>query len=106
MARDLVICEPPIPSSAEPRLFFRKAALSSASLLVLIRVLSSSTSVMRRLEALFITPGQNNVAGVLGGGGFEWRTRKGVSWFGAAEAIGMSDSGTVVSARGGIRVAF
>ncbi len=61
---------------------------------------------MRRLEALFITPGQNNVAGVLGGGGFEWRTRKGVSWFGAAEAIGMSDSGTVVSARGGIRVAF
>ncbi|MBH5396839.1 autotransporter domain-containing protein [Bradyrhizobium sp. CNPSo 4010] len=54
----------------------------------------------------FVTPGKNNVAGVLGGGGFEWRTRKGVSFFGAGEAIGMSDSGTVVSARGGLRVAF
>ncbi|WP_407193828.1 autotransporter domain-containing protein [Bradyrhizobium sp. STM 3566] len=54
----------------------------------------------------FVTPGKNKVAGVLGGGGLEWQTRKGVSFFGAAEAIGMSDSSTVVSARGGLRVAF
>jgi hypothetical protein len=44
--------------------------------------------------------------GVLGGGGLEWRTREGVSFFGAAEAIGFSDQSTVVSARGGVRVAF
>jgi hypothetical protein len=54
----------------------------------------------------FVTPGRNNVAGVLGGGGLEWRTREGISLFGAAEAIGMSDQGTVISARGGIRAAF
>jgi hypothetical protein len=35
-----------------------------------------------------------------------WRTREGISFFGAAEAIGLSDQGTVVSARGGIRVAW
>ena len=46
------------------------------------------------------------MAGVVEGGGLEWRTREGVSFFGAAEAIGMSDSGTVISARGGIHVAF
>ena len=54
----------------------------------------------------FVTPGRNAVAGVVGGGGLEWRTREGVSFFGAAEAIGMSESGTVISARGGVRVAF
>jgi outer membrane autotransporter protein len=54
----------------------------------------------------FVTPGRNTVAGVVGGGGFEWRTREGVSFFGAAEAIGFTDSSTVVSAHGGIRVAF
>jgi uncharacterized protein with beta-barrel porin domain len=54
----------------------------------------------------FVTPGRNVVAGVVGGGGMEWRTREGVSFFGAAEAIGFTDSSTVISARGGIRVAF
>jgi hypothetical protein len=54
----------------------------------------------------FVTPGRTAVAGVLGGGGFEWRTRDGVSFFGAAEAIGFNDSSTVWSARGGVRVAF
>ena len=54
----------------------------------------------------FVTPGKNTVGGVLGGGGLEWRTREGVSFFGAAEAIGFSDSSTVYDARGGIRVAF
>jgi len=54
----------------------------------------------------FVTPGKSTVAGVLGGGGLEWRTHGGVSFFGAAEAIGFSDSSTVYDARGGIRVAF
>ena len=54
----------------------------------------------------FVTPGKSTVAGVLGGGGLEWRTRSGVSFFGAAEAIGFSDSSTVYDARGGIRGAF
>ncbi len=54
----------------------------------------------------FVTPGRNDVAGVVGGGGFEWRTREGVSLFGAGEAIGFSDQSTVWSAKGGVRVAF
>ena len=54
----------------------------------------------------FVTPGQNDVAGIVGGGGFEWRTREGISFFGDAEAIGFSDQSTVWSARGGMRMAF
>jgi len=54
----------------------------------------------------FVTPGRSAVAGVLGGGGLEWRTREGWSFFGAAEAIGFSDQSTVLSARGGVRVAW
>ncbi|HEY1542317.1 MAG TPA: autotransporter domain-containing protein [Xanthobacteraceae bacterium] len=54
----------------------------------------------------FVTPGKNDVAGVVGGAGFEWRTREGVSFFGAGEAIGFSDQSTVWSAKGGVRVAF
>jgi len=53
-----------------------------------------------------VTPGRSAVGGVLGGGGLEWRTRDGWSFFGAAEAIGFSDSSTVVSAHGGLRVAW
>lgn len=54
----------------------------------------------------FVTPGRNSVAGILGGGGIEWRTREGVSFFGAAEAIGFTDQSTVWGAKGGVRVAF
>jgi uncharacterized protein with beta-barrel porin domain len=54
----------------------------------------------------FVTPGKDTVAGVLGGGAFEWRTGPGVSLYGAAEAIGMSDSSTVVTAKGGIRAVY
>ncbi len=54
----------------------------------------------------FVTPAKNAVAGVLGGGGLEWRTREGIAMFGAAEAIGFSDQSTVVTARAGIRAAF
>jgi hypothetical protein len=54
----------------------------------------------------FVTPGRNEVAGVVGGAGFEWRTREGVSFFAAGEGIGFSDQSTVWSAKGGVRVAF
>ncbi len=54
----------------------------------------------------FVTPGKNDVSGIVGGGGVEWRTREGVSVFGNVEAIGFSDQSTVWSALGGVRVAF
>lgn len=54
----------------------------------------------------FVTPGKDTVAGVLGGGGFEWHTGAGISLFGAAEAIGMSDSSTLVTAKAGVRSVF
>jgi hypothetical protein len=64
------------------------------------------STVLLGINLPFVTPGRSDVAGVVGGGGFEWRTREGVSVFGAAEAIGFSDQSTVWSARGGLRVAF
>jgi Autotransporter beta-domain len=54
----------------------------------------------------FVTPGKNTVAGVFGGLGMEWRTRSGVSFFGAAEYTAMSDQANLIVARGGIKVAF
>ena len=54
----------------------------------------------------FVTPGKNSVAGVFGGFGVEWRTRSGVSFFGAAEYTAMSDQANTIVGRGGIRVAF
>ncbi|HLH89737.1 MAG TPA: autotransporter domain-containing protein [Xanthobacteraceae bacterium] len=63
-------------------------------------------TVLLGLDLPFVTPGRNDVAGIVGGGGFEWRTREGIALFGAAEAIGFSDQSTVWSARGGVRVAF
>jgi hypothetical protein len=52
-----------------------------------------------------VTPGKNDVPGVVGCGAFELRTRERVSLFGAAGAIGFSDQSAAWSARGGIRVA-
>jgi outer membrane autotransporter protein len=54
----------------------------------------------------FITSDQNHVVGELGGLGFEWRTRNGVSFFGAGEYTAMSDKSSNVAAKGGLRVAF
>jgi hypothetical protein len=54
----------------------------------------------------FVTPGKSAVAGVFGGLGMEWRTRAGVSFFGAAEYTAMSDQANLIVGRGGIKVAF
>ena len=67
---------------------------------------STVNAVLLGANLPFVTPGKNDVAGAVGGGGVEWRTREGVSVFGAAEAIGFSDQSAVWSARGGIRIAF
>ena len=53
-----------------------------------------------------VTPGKNNVVGLFGGLGMEWRTRSGVSFFGAAEYTAMSDQATTIVGRGGVKVAF
>ena len=50
-----------------------------------------------------MTPGKSAVGGVLGGGGFEWRTRENISFFASGGVIGFSDQSTVVTARGGVR---
>jgi hypothetical protein len=54
----------------------------------------------------FVTPGENDVAGALGGLGFEWRTHAGISFFGAGEYQAMSDRSSNIAAKGGVRVAF
>jgi hypothetical protein len=54
----------------------------------------------------FVTPGRSSVAGLFGGLGVEWRTRSGVSFFGAAEYTAMTDQANLIVGRGGIRVAF
>jgi hypothetical protein len=54
----------------------------------------------------FITPGENDVVGALGGLRFEWRTLAGVSFFGAGEYQAMSDKSSNIGAFGGVRVAF
>ena len=51
----------------------------------------------------FMTLGRSDVVGVVGSAGFAWRTRKGVSIFGSAEAIGFSDQNAVGGAKGGVR---
>ena len=53
----------------------------------------------------FGTPGKNEVWGGLGGASLEFRAGR-VTMFGTAEYIALSDSSSVVSGRGGIRVAF
>ncbi len=53
----------------------------------------------------FATPGKDNVWGGFGGGGLEWRSGR-VTLFATAEYLALSDSSTVISGQGGLRVAF
>ena len=53
----------------------------------------------------FATPGKDDVWGGFGGAGMEWRTAN-VGLFASGEYLWLSDSSTVVSGKGGVRVAF
>ncbi len=53
----------------------------------------------------FATPGKDNVEGGFGGVGFEWRSGR-VTMFASGEYLAFTNSSSVVSGQGGIRVAF
>jgi outer membrane autotransporter protein len=53
----------------------------------------------------FATPGDDSVWGGFAGAGLEWRTGR-VTLFASAEYLALSDSSSVISGQGGLRVAF
>jgi hypothetical protein len=53
----------------------------------------------------FAVPGKDDTWGGFGGAGMEWRTGN-VALFASGEYLWLSDSSTVVSGKGGVRVAF
>jgi outer membrane autotransporter protein len=53
----------------------------------------------------FATPGNDSVWGGFGGASLEWRTGR-VTLFASAEYLTLSDSSSVLSGQGGVRVAF
>jgi hypothetical protein len=84
---------------------------SSLSLLVgvlgLQRVGDATVNTILLGQSLaFATPGKNDVAGVYAGAGFDWRTRSGWSFFASGDFLVMTDSSTVITGKGGVKLAF
>ena len=56
-------------------------------------------------EIPFATPGKDSVIGGFGGAGIEWRSGR-TTLFGSIEYMRFSDSSSVISGRGGVKIAF